>query len=120
MDARLLYPSQYLSAPDLRGKDVTLTISGLTHEQLRTENGPELGKWVLTFSEMEKRAEKDRKRFVLNKTNAKLIAATLGNDTDKWLGGRITLYATTCRLGGKKVDCIRIKAAPAKQEQPAA
>jgi hypothetical protein len=112
MDARLLFPKEYLCAADLAGKDVTLTISRLAQESLRTDKGDE-DKWVLFFVEMEARHARDKKklnkRLVLNKTNAKAIAKLHGNETDDWKGKQLTFFATTCQAFGETVDCIRIR-----------
>jgi hypothetical protein len=112
MDARLLFPKQYLCAADLRGRDVTLTISRLVQEDLRTDKGDE-AKWIIYFAEMEERHRRDskqiNKRLVLNVTGAKAIAKLHGNETDDWVGKRITLFATQCMAFGSQTDCIRIR-----------
>jgi len=123
MDVRLLYPSLYLGAHDLQGKDATLTIRRLIVEDLKTERGSEK-KPVLYFEETKAKAEKagtpdKEKRMVLNKTNALTIAALHGTEVDNWRGKRITLYATKASAFGKSVDCIRVRdtapAAPATE-----
>jgi hypothetical protein len=108
MHVRLLFPNKYLAAPDLRGRDVTLTISRLQQETLRTNEGDET-KWILHFEEMQRRPEDKRKRLVLNKTNAQTIAKVHGAETDEWVGQRITLFGTTCQAFGQTVDCIRVR-----------
>jgi hypothetical protein len=112
MDARLLFPKEYLCAADLRGKDVTLTISRLVQENLRTDKGDE-PRWILCFAEMEERHRRDKKsinkRLVINKTNAKVVAKLHGNETDEWVGKKIAMFATTCQAFGETVDCIRIR-----------
>jgi hypothetical protein len=45
----------------------------------------------------------------LNATNCKTIAALYGNDTDGWVGKRITLYPTTTQMGGETVECVRVR-----------
>jgi hypothetical protein len=113
MHVRLLFPKDYLAAPDLVGREVTLTMSRIVSESLHREGGDDEQKWCLYFEEMEKRHRGDRnqpnKRLVLNKTNAKTIAKLHGNETDEWAGKKITLYPTTCQAFGDTVDCIRIK-----------
>ena len=117
VDVRLLFPSQFIAAADLKGRDVTLTISRLgIGESLRAEGGKAVKKHIVYFAEMDKRPEDDRKKWVLNKTNAKTIAKLYGNDTDAWIGKRITLFPTTCQSFGETVDCIRVKAAPGQRE----
>ena len=112
MDARLLFPNEYLCAADMAGKDVTLTISRLSQEALRTDKGDE-DKWVLFFAEMEERHRQNKKkinkRLVLNKTNAKTIIKLYGTETNNWIGRAITIYATTCMAFGQQVDCVRIR-----------
>lgn len=114
MHVDLLYPSDYLAAEDLKGRDVTLTISRLEHEKLHREGGGSEWKWVLYFREMEERHKKDsrrpNKRLVLNKkAHPDALRALYGPETDDWIGKRITLYPTTTKFGRETVDCIRIR-----------
>lgn len=113
MDVRLLYPSLYLGAADLQGKDANLTIRRLIVEELKTERGSER-KPVLYFVETAAKAAKagspdKEKRLVCNKTNALMIASIHGHEIDNWTGKRITLYATKAQSFGKTVDCIRVR-----------
>lgn len=123
-DARLLFPRNYLSAADLRGKDKVLTISRvIARENLKTDRGSER-KPALQFVETDKAnaAGKDvPTKLVLNKTNMKSIAAALGTFiADEWVGKSITLYPTTCQgAAGQTVDCIRVRpTAPKKAPEP--
>lgn len=113
MHVDLLFPSKYIKAADLMDKPdgAELTIHSLTTETLRMSDGSDEEKWVIHFAEWQKKPEDKRKRLVLNKTNAISIAALHGNETDKWIGKKITLYATTCMAFGKREDCIRVKTA---------
>lgn len=118
-DVRLLFPTEYLAAPDLRGKDVDLTISSVTAEMLKSANGEEK-KGVIYFRELHQHAEKTgekEKRLVLNKTNMKTIAAMHGYEGNEWAGKRITLFPTTCSAFGETVDCIRVRPTEPKQEK---
>jgi len=111
MDARLLFPNEYIGAADLKGQDVTLTISKMQVETLRTDKGEER-KPILYFAEMEERharGQGENMRFVLNKTNNKKLMELFGYQTDDWAGKRITLYPTTCQGWGKTVDCVRFR-----------
>lgn len=101
-DFRLLYPTDYIAAHDLRGKDVTKTIKSVVIEELRLTGGGKEKKPVLTFSD-------SKKRLVMNKTNAKTIASLYGNDTNGWVGKKIALYPTTTMFGRNTVDCVRIR-----------
>lgn len=99
----LLYPSRYLKAGDLRGKDVTVTIKDIEprHELSRQDNTKE-AKPVVLFVESDK-------LFVMNKTNAKTIAALYGSEVLNWRGKRITFYAAKVNAFGKEHECLRIR-----------
>jgi hypothetical protein len=105
---KLLFPNEYLGAPDLRGRDVTLTIDTVRMESLKREDGDE-EKPIVHFIEMRKRPKKKRKKWVLNKTNATQIAKLYGPEVNAWHGCRVTLYATTCQAFGQTVECIRVR-----------
>lgn len=114
MDYRLLYPSLYLSAADLKGKDQTLTIRRVIVEELKTERGSEK-KPVVYFEETKAAAERagtpdKEKRMVLNKTNARMIARIYNeNEIDNWRGKKITLYPQPVSVGGEMRDGLRIR-----------
>lgn len=112
-DYRLLFPTNYVGAADLGGKDVPLTIKRVVLEELTMTGGRKETKPVVYF-------ERAQKRLVLNKTNAKAIANALGTpDTAKWIGQKVTLYATRCMFGAEEVDCIRVRAGKARgRERP--
>lgn len=122
MDVRLLFPTEYLGAADLKGKDVDLTIASLAVEDLRTDGGTEK-KPCIYFEEVNRSCERNGtkpKKLVLNKTNMKAIAALHGYEADEWTGKRITLFPTTCPSFGEIVDCIRVKpTVPKPKPEPA-
>lgn len=112
MHFELMYPSKYLKAADLRGRDVTLTIiPGLKikREELVGKNGKKDKKPIIYFVECReaaKRTGEEEKRMVLNVTNARSIAAAYSEpEMDNWGGFRITLYPST--HNGQ--DCIRVR-----------
>lgn len=109
MHVKLMFPNEWIGAADLKGKDVTLTVSAVKEEGLRVNTGGTEDKWIVEFQEMAKRKKSDRKRWVLNKTNAMLIASIHGDDSDDWIGKKITLYPTTCQAFGKTVPCVRVR-----------
>lgn len=99
---KLLFPSNYVGAHDLKGKDVTLTIEAVAIEELTMAGGKTENKPIVRFKGASK-------ALVLNKTNAKSIAKQHGKTTDDWIGKQITLYPTTTKCGRETVDCIRIR-----------
>ena len=110
MHFRVLYPSNYLAAHDLNGKDVVLTISNVAIEELKTERGSER-KPVMYFDELKKKPG-EPKRLVLNKTNATAIAGMYGSEVNDWAGKRITVYATVVAAFGKTTEAIRVRPVP--------
>lgn len=106
----LLYPSEYVKAADLRGKDVTVIIDHAEWENLVMAGGKRDRKVALHLRSVGgKRLEK---RWIVGKTVLRQIAHALGGETmvDKWSGGKVTMYPTTCRgADGKTVECIRVR-----------
>lgn len=96
------FPSKYLSAADLQGKAVTVTIHHTTREPLKSPEGKEVEKTILHFTGA-------KKALPLNLTNWDSVAEICGEDSDGWPGGRITLYPTKVQMGGKMVDAVRIR-----------
>lgn len=99
---RLAFPNDYVCAPELKGKDVNLTIKEVVLEDLVREKGAKDRKPVLLFHE-------SKKKLVLNKTNCRTIAKLYGDEAKGWVGKRITVYPTKTQCGRETVDCIRIR-----------
>lgn len=82
------------------GRSVTLTIADVKTEKLqagkKTQEKP-----VMSFRERDK-------TLVLNKTNARALAAVLGPETDHWRGARVTLTTETVEAFGQMVLAIRV------------
>lgn len=97
-----MYPSEYLAACDLGTKDFDLTIERVEVEDVIGSDGKKQSKPVVTFKGA-------KKRMVCCKTNAKKIAQKHGNDTDNWIGKKITVYGTTCMAFGQEVECVRVR-----------
>jgi hypothetical protein len=107
-----LYPTKYLTAADLDGKAFTLTIRDVTLEEMKTHDNKMVQKPVAWF-------ERAQRGFVLNATNARIIAALYGDNTENWRGCRITIYATRVKAFGSNVDAIRVKEEVPAQPKPA-
>lgn len=92
-----LYPSKYLSASDLQGKEPTVVITQMTMEKMTDgQNKP------CIF------VNNRPKGIVLNKTNAMAIASIYGKNTDGWIGKKIKLVKVWTDFQGKPVEAIRI------------
>jgi hypothetical protein len=96
-----IFPSKYLKASDL-SKPIVVTIDTAPLEVLKNPEGREQHKTVLYFKGA-------KKALPLNVSNWDTVAEICGEDTDDWPGGRIEPYATKTQMGGKMVDCIRVR-----------
>jgi len=94
------FPSDYLKATDLQGRDTTVTMDYVKMESVGKDKD-QLP--VLYF-------RGNNKGLVLNKTNANTIAALYGDDTDNWAGGEIVLYEAMVEYQGKMGPAIRVRA----------
>lgn len=100
------FPSQYLEAADLQGREVTVTIESTDKQKgVKGKDGKPFDARVLFF-------KGKKKGMCVNKTNAKRIRDQLGlgDDMDAWIGNSITIYPTTCNaFGNPNTPCIRVK-----------
>jgi len=97
------FPSKYIAAADLSGRDVPVTINRVEFEEVGQEKER---RPVLYFDGKEK-------GLVLNKTNSFTIGDIHGPEMDAWPGESITLFPTQTDFQGKQVACIRIRLAVA-------
>lgn len=98
-----MFPSKYLKASDLNGKPRKLKIIEANPEILKTLDGREQRKIVLYFDNFQK-------MLPLNATNFDSVAdITNEPDTDNWAGHEIVVYPDRTTMGGKTVDCVRVK-----------
>ena len=103
-DYRSMYDSNFIYAYDLKGKEAVLTIARVEAQKLRGSDGKAQKKPVVWFKEIA-----DGRGLALCKTNARIIAALYGTETDKWVGQALTLYPTQIEAFGGTVDAIRIR-----------
>ncbi len=87
----------WLKAEDLSNNAVKVKIDKIGIEKFDTGN-----KFVLSFVGKEK-------QLVLNKTNAKVIANSYGDDEGAWQGQEIIMYPTVTEYQGSTVPCIRVR-----------
>lgn len=107
----LLFPSKYLSADDLRGRDVTVVIEAIEprHELQRTD-GKDYKPVI--------RLRGKEKMWCLNKTNALIIADLYGRDARAWIGKAVTIYPAMVDSFGKRVPAIRVRPSAPQQTAP--
>jgi hypothetical protein len=100
------FPSKYLRASDLQGRNVTVKMGRVEQEKIGDDT-----KLILYFQGKDK-------GMVLNKTNANNIASIHGGETEDWYGKEITLVEAMVDYQGKSVPAIRIRA-PQRKPAPA-
>ena len=99
MEVNAMFPGNYLKEPDLKAREVLVTMREIKHEEVGQRKDP---KYVLYF------AESDR-GLVLNKTNATNISNIYGVETAGWMGKQVILFPSTTPFQGEVVACIRVK-----------
>lgn len=100
-----LFPGRFLSAADLDGKHVTLTIAGVKRDRIEGEKGVE-EKPIITFKET-------TRELVLARTNGECLVGMFGRSVAAWTGRRVILWPTLTRLGAQgEVPCVRVWGSP--------
>jgi hypothetical protein len=94
-----MFPGAYVKASDLGGKPCNVKIAGLAMEKM----GDGEMKPVVNFIGASK-------PLVLNKTNGQTLKELYGPNTAEWRGKPIQLYPTFTEFGGKRVECVRMRA----------
>jgi len=93
---------EYLGAYSLPdGEDMNVTIDFVQVEEIIGSGGK---KDYCTVAHMV-----GQKPMILNVTNSKSIAKLYGQFIEDWAGKEITLFATTTRLAGDTVECLRVR-----------
>jgi hypothetical protein len=100
---KMMDDKEMLAAHDLDGRDVTITIERVVGGEVRGENNKKNKKPIAHI-------KGKTKKLALNVTNCKTIEQLVGTpDPAEWGGLRITLFPTTTDMGGKTVECIRVR-----------
>ena len=101
---RDLFPSNYICADDLKGRDHTLTIQEIVKEEVYDKKERKhVLKPALYF--------KDKKKgLILNITCARIVQKLYGKQIEDWIGKRITIYPTTEYNFGEEQDVVRVRA----------
>lgn len=102
LEGQILFPSNFLCAEDLKGKDATVAIESVGIDDLMCQGGKKKKSFLIAFAGKQK-------KLVCNKTNAVAIADIHGQEAKAWIGKKITIYPTTCKFGKDTVSCIRVR-----------
>ncbi len=98
------FPSKYLKASDLQGRNINVTMERVVMETVGEDHRP-----IVYFAGKQK-------GLVLNKTNANTIAGMYGPETDNWQGRAIVLFSTQVDYQGRQVEAIRVGIRPPQQQ----
>ena len=90
------------------GQDVTVTIDYVVREMITGTGGKKEDCTVAHLQGV--------KPFILNTTNSKTIAKLYGPYIEDWAGKQITLFASTAKLAGDTVECLRVRPQVAVKE----
>lgn len=99
------FPSKYLKASDLQGREVRLTMAHTEREKIGDDFKP-----VLYFKGKDK-------GLALNKTNAGTISDAYGDDSDDWIDQPIILFSVMVDFQGKVGPAIRCRVPTAKDNK---
>jgi len=102
------FPSQFIKASDLGGREVKVVMANVERETIGSDK-----KLVLYF-------KGKQKGLVLNKTNAATIGDAYGDDTEDWFDQPLILFSIKTDFQGKVVDGLRCRVPTAKDNKPAA
>lgn len=98
---KLIHPD-YIGAYALtEGEDLTVKIDYVQVEEITGTGGK---KEHCTVAHLV-----NQKPMILNVTNSKSIAKLYGPYIEDWQGKLITLFASTTKLAGETVECLRIR-----------
>ena len=98
---RLINPD-YIGAYALQpGQDMTVTIASVARQQVVSTGGKKEECTVATLV--------GQKPLILNVTNSKAISKLYGPFIEDWAGRQITLYASTTKMAGETVECLRVR-----------
>jgi hypothetical protein len=100
------FPSKWLKAADLQGREVKVIMSNCERETIGDDQKP-----VLYFKGKEK-------GVVLNKTNAQVIADFYGDDTADWYDQPIILFSVMTEFQGRATPGLRVRVPTAKDNRP--
>ena len=107
-----LVDPRYIGAYALpNGDDITVTIERVQLETVTMMGGKKEDHSIMYL--------KGQKPMILNVTNSKSIHKLYGPFIEDWAGKQITLFASTAKMGGEMVECLRVRPnIPARTKKP--
>jgi hypothetical protein len=106
MNWKAMFKGDFISAVEFDGKSPTLTIAKANMTEVFDEKtGRDKAKGTIWFKEIDR-------GWIVNKTNALCLVGMFGEETDGWVGKRVTLFAKLVKFGPKTEPGIRVKGSP--------
>jgi hypothetical protein len=90
------------------GDDITVTIERVQLETVKMMGGKNEDHTICHL--------RGQKPMILNVTNSKSIHKLYGPFIEDWAGKQITLFASTAKMGGELVECLRIRPSVASKK----
>jgi hypothetical protein len=105
---------KFINAETVKNQPLALVIDQETVEDITDpKTGKTVEKSVLSF-------QGTKARLVLNVTNwDSIVAITGSSESDDWSGCEIELFADRAPMGGRIVDCVRVRAPTPKKQRKA-
>lgn len=105
-----IFPSEFLTAEDLQGRDVTVTIDKIVEKEVMLEGGKAI-KQLIYF-------KGKKKALIACATQGHEIGSMYGAAVENWAGKKITIYPTTClSFGVPDTPCIRVRVQIGQQDE---
>jgi hypothetical protein len=109
VDIEATFERKFISAIDLPDSgDVVATIQSVSVEELDQRDGPPARKPIVTLTQP--LVPGGPARWVLNKTNTRVIKAIIGSgEPDAWVGQSVSLFRTEVQVGPEIKPAIRVR-----------
>lgn len=104
-DYDALFPGRFVKAGEFKGRDVTMTISDISLEEMEDKRKGKVTKVILSFKEV-------KKQILANKTNCECLKGMFGRKPAAWVGKRVTFYPETVKAFGVTKPAIRVRGSP--------
>lgn len=114
---KLAFPTEFLAAEHLHGREVAFTISRVVFEEMEMARTSASGKvtrekrkrLVIYLAELANRGPDEPKKILLNKTNCAALEAMHGKAPRLWKGKRFSVRGEIVEAWGKKKEALRIQ-----------
>lgn len=98
---KLINPEYFGAYALPNGEDLTVTIEAVRLETITVQGGKKEEHMIAHLA--------GYKPLILNRTNSKSINKLYGPFIEHWAGKPVTLYASTTKMAGDIVECVRIR-----------